>query len=124
MPLLFAYGTLRDAPVQQSLFGRLLAGSPDVLAGFAQGTVTLGDARVAGVDGRSEYAIVRRTGQDEDRVAGTALELTDAELRTADAYEPAEYARVAVVLASGRPAFVYADARDAEPGAGSDPGAP
>ena len=113
MPFLFAYGTLRDVPVQLALFGRALAGSPDVLAGWTEGTVTLGDARFVGADGRTEYAIVRRTGRAEDRVAGTALELTDDELRAADAYEPAEYARVEVVLASGRPAFVYADARDA-----------
>lgn len=113
MPVLFAYGTLRDTHVQQATFGRPLAGSPDVLVGWAQGTVAVADARFVDADGRAEYAIVRRTGRDEDRVAGTALELTDDELRAADAYEPAEYARVAVVLASGRPAFVYADARDA-----------
>ena len=112
MPLLFSYGTLRDAPVQQATFGRLLDGAPDVLVGFAQGTVTVAAARFARPDGTADHAIVRRTGRDEDRVAGTALELTDDELRAADAYEPAVYVRVAVGLASGRPAFVYADARD------------
>ena len=114
MPFLFSYGTLREAGVQQATFGRTLDGAPDVLAGFAQGTVTVADARFVRPDGTAEHAIVRRTGRDEDRVAGTVLELTDDELRLADAYEPAEYARVAVVLASGRPAFVYADARDGD----------
>ena len=114
MPTLFSYGTLREAAVQQATFGRLLAGAPDVLVGYVQDTLTVADARFVRDDGAAEYATVRRTGRDEDHVAGTALELTDDELRLADAYEPAEYRRVAVVLASGRPAFVYADARDAE----------
>ena len=118
MPLLFAYGTLREPTVQQATFGRPLDGAPDVLVGWTLATVTVSDARFVRADGDAGYAIVRRTGRDEDRVAGTALELTDDELRLADAYEPAEYRRVAVVLLGGRPAFVYADARDgAAPGA-------
>jgi hypothetical protein len=39
------------------------------------------------------------------------LELTDNELASADAYEPEGYKRVATTLASGRQAWVYADAR-------------
>lgn len=114
MPTLFSYGTLRDAGVQLATFGRTLAAAPDALVGYAAGTLTVADARFVRPDGTAEYATVRRTGRDEDRVAGTALELTDDELRRADAYEPAEYVRVAVVLASGRPAYVYADARDGD----------
>jgi hypothetical protein len=41
-----------------------------------------------------------------------ALEVTDQEERSlADAYEPAGYARTSTVLASGRQAWVYVDAR-------------
>jgi len=114
MPLLFSYGTLRDAHVQRATFGRLLDGSPDALVGYVQDTLTVADPRFVRPDGTAEYATVRRTGRDEDRVAGTALELTDDEIRAADGYEPAEYVRVAVALASGRRAFVYADARDGD----------
>jgi hypothetical protein len=39
------------------------------------------------------------------------LELTEAELARADRYEPAGYTRVAATLASGKQAWVYADAR-------------
>ena len=41
------------------------------------------------------------------RVQGTAFEVTDAELAAADDYErDADYIRIAVVLASGHPAWV------------------
>jgi hypothetical protein len=40
-----------------------------------------------------------------------ALEVTDEDLAEADAYEPAGYARASTVLASGRHAWVYVDAR-------------
>jgi hypothetical protein len=39
------------------------------------------------------------------------LEISDSELVKADQYEPAGYKRVSAVLASGRQAWVYADAR-------------
>jgi hypothetical protein len=39
------------------------------------------------------------------------FELSDAELASADAYEPAGYTRISATLASGRRAWVYADAR-------------
>jgi hypothetical protein len=54
---------------------------------------------------------VRFTGRDDSRVRGTVLEVTDAELASADRYEPAGYVRVSAMLASGRPTWVYADAR-------------
>ena len=50
------------------------------------------------------------------RVEGTAFEVTDAEIRAADAYEVSAYARIAVTLASGARAWVYADARYAREG--------
>ena len=111
MPRLFAYGTLQQPTVQRALFGRTLDGRPDELVGFVRGEVLVGDARYASASGPARHAIVHRTGRDDDGVAGTLLELTDEELAHADAYEPADYERVAATLASGAEAWVYAAAR-------------
>jgi gamma-glutamylcyclotransferase (GGCT)/AIG2-like uncharacterized protein YtfP len=47
-------------------------------------------------------------------VSGTVFEITDAELAAADQYEQlAAYKRVAAMLASGKQAWVYVDARSA-----------
>ena len=110
MPLLFSYGTLQREDVQLSTFGRRLRGEPDALVGYARSVFRVEDAAFVATSGAADHAIVRRTGRDEDRVAGTALEVTEEELARADAYEPAGYARVAARLASGREAWVYAAA--------------
>jgi hypothetical protein len=111
VPILFSYGTLQDSAVQRELFGRTLTGRPDELVGFEQGIIEIEDPEFAAASGKALHAIVRYTGQEAHRVRGTALELSDAELASADAYEPAGYVRVATTLASGRPAWVYADGR-------------
>lgn len=52
---------------------------------------------------------MRYNGRDECRVSGMVFEVTDGELATADAYEPAGYTRILATLSSGRHAWVYAD---------------
>jgi hypothetical protein len=111
MPLLFSYGTLQRPDVQQSTFGRLLVGHSDALVGFEQAVFTIEDPKFVAASGKADHAIVRFTGRAEDRVVGTVLEVTDAELAHADAYEPAGYTRISATLASGKQAWVYADAR-------------
>jgi hypothetical protein len=107
MPLLFSYGTLRDPAIQLAVFGRTLTGTADHLVGFAQEHFEVRDPEfIAGYGSR--HVIVQHTGRDDDRTPGTVLELTDAELALADAYEPAGYQRVAVRFASGREGWVYA----------------
>ena len=108
MPLLFSYGTLRDPAVQRAVFGREVSGSPDELLGFARRLIELHDAAFTDAAG-SIHAIVQQTGRDEDSTAGSLLELTDAELAMADAYEPAEYTRVEARFASGQRGWVYAE---------------
>ena len=104
MPLLFSYGTLREAQVQLSTFGRRLAGTPDALPGFEPSLFT---------DQHGQHANVKFSGNDGNRVAGLALEITDAELAMADAYEaPFCYKRIAVKLASGTEAWVYVHVSD------------
>lgn len=108
MPLLFSYGTLRDPARQQELFGRQLRGYADELPGYACVSVVIEDATFVLTYG-ARHAMVRYTGNDEDRTLGVVFEVTDSELTRADAYEPAEYARVITRLASGRAAWVYTE---------------
>jgi hypothetical protein len=108
MPLLFSYGTLRDPAVQEKLFGRQLRGSADELPGYARVSVVVADAGFALANG-ARQAMVRYTGNDQDRTPGVVFDVADSELATADAYEPVEYERVMTRLASGRTAWVYTE---------------
>jgi hypothetical protein len=114
MPLVFSYGTLQEAGVQLSTFGRLLQGWPDELPGFEQSLVRIKDLRLAASVGRTHHANVMFNGSSESRVLGTVFEITDSELAAADRYERvAGYKRATAMLASGRLAWVYLDARSA-----------
>jgi Gamma-glutamyl cyclotransferase, AIG2-like len=109
MPLLFSYGTLQQASVQIATFGRLLEGQPDELVGFEQSLLAIDDPEFVAASGKAHHAIVKRNGRDDSRVSGMVFEVSEAELVRADAYEPAGYARIPTVLASGRHAWVYAE---------------
>ena len=92
--LLFSYGTLQDESVQRATFGRRLGGQADALAGY--------EVR------QEKFRNVQHNGRSDTRVEGTVYEVTDAELRAADAYEAADgYGRILVVLESGRQAWIY-----------------
>ena len=108
MPLLFSYGTLQQESVQRSLFGRSLHVSPDELIGFALEIIELDDPDFVAKSGKARHTIVRHTGDTTQRIHGMALEVTEDDLAKADEYEPPEYARIGVTLASGREAWVYA----------------
>ena len=111
MALLFSYGTLQQPDVQLATFGRLLDGHADELIGFEQGLFEIDDLEFVATSGKAFHAIVKYTGRSDSRVSGTVFEVTDAELASADEYEPAGYKRVATTLASGKRAWVYADAQ-------------
>ena len=111
MPLLFSYGTLRQDAVQMSTFGRLLTGQPDELIGFEEAAFEVEDAEFVAASGKARHVIVRFNGRDTSRVGGTVFEVSDSELARADQYEPAGYERVSARLASGKHAWVYAEAR-------------
>jgi hypothetical protein len=107
---LFSYGTLRLADVQLATFGRLLEGREDTLPGFALSMIAISDPAVVATSGQSSHPILKRTGDPKDEIAGTVFAVTEAELAAADAYEVADYKRIAVRLKSGTEAFVYVDA--------------
>ncbi len=109
MPLLFSYGTLQQEAVQMSTFGRRLMGEPDELVGFEAGWFRIDDPDFVATSGQAQHAIVRFTGRSASRVRGTVFEVSDAELASADRYEPAGYRRIATRLASGKDAWVYAE---------------
>jgi gamma-glutamylcyclotransferase (GGCT)/AIG2-like uncharacterized protein YtfP len=119
MPLIFSYGTLQQAHVQMSTFGRLLRGERDELPGFEESLVRIEDPLVAAASGRTHHANVTFTGSHDSCVTGTVFEITDAELAAADQYEQlASYKRIPARLASGKQAWVYVDARSERQDAG------
>jgi hypothetical protein len=112
MPLLFSYGMLQQDAVQLSTFGRLLEGEPDELIGFELGVLRIEDPEFVATSGKADHAIVKFTGRNSSRVSGMVFTLSDSELANADAYEPAGYARVSAMLASGKEAWVYTEAKN------------
>ena len=111
--LLFAYGTLQLESVQLATFGRRLAGTRDALAGFALVPLTIDDPAVVAVSGKAQHTMASFTGRQSDVIPGTAFSVSEHEIQRADRYEVAAVKRVAVVLISGMPAWVYVDARHA-----------
>ena len=107
MPLLFAYGTLQQADVQLALFGRRLEGRRDALPGYLVSPLEITDPAVIATSGSALHTVARETGDPLDEVPGTALDVTEAELEAADAYEVSDVRRVTARLASGVAAFVY-----------------
>jgi gamma-glutamylcyclotransferase (GGCT)/AIG2-like uncharacterized protein YtfP len=113
MPLLFSYGSLQQENVQLSTFGRLLQGQKDELLGFEESLLKIEDPEVVATSGKTHHPIVKFNGRNDSRVSGTVFEISDAELARADEYEVAAYKRVAAMLASGKQAWVYVQARSA-----------
>lgn len=112
MPLLFSYGTLQQAEVQRSTFGRELAGTPDVLVGYVQSLMAIEDPEVVRTSGKTHHPVVRHTGNADSTVSGTVFEITLQELQNLDRRQVAAFGRVTVKLLSGRTAWVYVDARN------------
>ena len=104
---LFSYGTLLLPQVQLDVFGRRVESTDDVLTGYHVQQADIEDTRVVMLSGLATHPVLRRTGSRSDKVTGQVLELTLDELDAADEYEVSLYTRVAVVLQSGRDAWVY-----------------
>lgn len=108
MPLIFAYGTLQEKDIQLATFGRIVDSQNDALVGFEKTQVRIEDPTMAVELGRTHHANVEFVGNASSRVNGMALDVTDADLASVDAYEaPFSYKRVPATLASGKEAWVY-----------------
>lgn len=104
---LFSYGTLRQANVQLSSFGRLLEGSEDRLPGYELASVKITDPDVLATSGEAFHPIAVATDDPAAAIDGFVFGITQEELWAADDYETADYERIRVRLASGIEAFVY-----------------
>ena len=108
MVWVFSYGTLQLESVQQAIFGRLIDGEPDAVAGHELGEVTVTDPEVIAASGTAVHPMLIPSPDSRAQVPGTVFDLDDSQLAAADAYEVDAYARVLVPLVSGRQAWVYA----------------
>ncbi len=107
MPKLFSYGTLQLPQVQKTLFGRELVGHKDLLRKYRLSDIEITDPEVLALSGQRHHPILEYTGDPQDSVAGSLLELTEEEVLQADSYEVAAYRRDRLVFASGETAYAY-----------------
>jgi gamma-glutamylcyclotransferase (GGCT)/AIG2-like uncharacterized protein YtfP len=105
---LFSYGTLQQDNVQLKLFGRLLYGTKDILKGYRISTIEIMDEAFLSKGEEKIQSTVIASTNDNDRIEGTVFLISEKELFLADNYEPENYTRMEVMLASGKKAWVYA----------------
>jgi hypothetical protein len=103
---LFSYGTLQLDHVQQSLFGRRLAGQADTLCGYTVGTIEIRDPDAVAASGVVTH-LALRAATDVPAINGILYDLSPAELAAADEYEGGDYRRICVTFGSGRRGWVY-----------------
>jgi len=102
----FSYGTLQQPEVQASLYGGHVPTFADALLEHKITWLKISNPDVIKLSGSDTHpALV--PGGTTDRVEGSCLELTEAQLAATDEYESADYERFEVVLESGNTAWVY-----------------
>ena len=104
---LFSYGTLQKEAVQLQLFGRKLVGVKDILQGYSICEIEIFDRSFLSKGEERYQETLVHTKDSTGAVVGTVFELTEEELMKADSYEPDNYKRVLIILASGKQAWVY-----------------
>jgi hypothetical protein len=107
MECLFSYGTLQKKEVQLRLFGRILEAEADHLVGYKKSVIEITDEIFLSGGEDKMQQMLTETNKEFDSVEGMALALTEGELLLADRYEPSNYTRKEVQLASGKKAWVY-----------------
>lgn len=90
-------------------FGRVLKGHSDDLPGWRTVMVEITDPDVLLKSSKTLHPVVI-PGRNDESVAGVVFEITAQELVAADAYEVADYKRIAASLGSGVTAWVYVKA--------------
>ena len=105
---LFSYGTLQKNSVQLKLFGRLLRGTKDILRGYKLTPIEIKDESFLSKGEQKSQLTVIPSDNKSDHIEGTVLEISEKELLLADDYEPDNYKRIEVELASGKKAWIYA----------------
>jgi gamma-glutamylcyclotransferase (GGCT)/AIG2-like uncharacterized protein YtfP len=102
MENLFAYGTLKDKRIQETVFGTIIPGTPDQLIGFITTEINIEEEF-----GVIPYLIIVETKNPEDIISGIRYQLTEFQLQQADSYEGIHYKRIQVNLKSGEVAWAY-----------------
>lgn len=110
----FSYGTLLNPEVQRSVFGRVVTGEDDVLAGYKVSYIEVPDRQISEWSGLHHHPIIRATGDPLDKVFGKVIHLTEQELDSRDDFALWMYSRTAVTLASGRTAWAYVAASSSD----------
>lgn len=96
MEQIFSYGTLQDQRVQRELFGCLIEGREDVLAGYTTEPIE--------IEGKQ---FLRAIPLADNNLSGKCLAVSKAELQKVDVYEGKNYIRVKQSLRSGISAWIY-----------------
>lgn len=102
MEKLFAYGSLRKKDIQETIFGRILKGTPDKLIGY-----TVQEINIEEEFGIVQYPIIVATQNSTDCIDGIFYELSPKEIQLADQYEGMHYKRIQVELKSNEIVWVY-----------------
>lgn len=102
MEQLFAYGTLKEKDIQETIFGRILKGTPETLVGYV-----INQIHIEEEFGVTQYPIIMPTHNPEDTISGMLYGLTEAQLQLADTYEGLHYKLIQVQLQSEQTAWVY-----------------
>lgn len=105
MENLFAYGTLKDKDIQETIFGRVLTGTPDKLIGYI-----VKEIHIEEEFGITQYPIITATQNPEDSISGILYQLSERELQLADTYEGIHYKRIKVELHSNEIVWTYSAA--------------
>ena len=84
------------------------------MSGYVVTELQITDQKVIKSSGTNMHPILHFTGSSEDEVSGTALEVSTKELENADKYEVKDYKRVSAKLKSGRTAWIYVAAKQAQ----------
>lgn len=78
-----------------------------MLEGYRLQEVNITDKNFLATGEESGQMTVWFTGDFADKINGKTFEVSEEELRLADSYEPSNYRRKLVLLASGKQAWVY-----------------
>lgn len=105
MENLFAYGTLKDREIQETIFGRVLTGVPDKLVGY-----TIKEINIEEEFGLTPYPIITETNNPDDIISGIRYSISEHELELADNYEGKYYKRIQVQLNSNETVWTYSAA--------------
>lgn len=102
MEKLFAYGTLKNKDIQETIFGRTLSGTPDRLIGYVINYIEIEEEF-----GIEKYPIITATNNPDDIVTGFVYDISVEDVNRADTYEGLHYKRIEVTLESLVTAWAY-----------------